>query len=116
MSARREVIGQRRAQPARGKIREPAHVVQRLAGRPGGDDAVHAALINRQARQKRKANYPGRRIRRPGNGGGRAARFPFWQRVIPDEREEHGFWTARDLSAQWMLTVWFADDTITKPK
>jgi hypothetical protein len=43
--ARGEIIGQRRAEPARGKIREPAHVVQRLIGRPGGDDAVHAARL-----------------------------------------------------------------------
>ena len=41
VAARGEEIGQLRAEPARGKIRQPAHVIQRLIGRPGGDDAVH---------------------------------------------------------------------------
>ena len=42
VAARREEIGEFHAQPARGEIREPAHVVQRLKGGPGGDKAVHA--------------------------------------------------------------------------
>src|SRR5450432_3437550 len=46
VSARGEIIGEFRAKPARGKIREPAHVVQRLERRPGGDDAIHAAKID----------------------------------------------------------------------
>src|ERR1019366_3081112 len=45
MTARGEKIGQIRAEPARGEVREPAHVVQRLERRPGGDDAVHAAKL-----------------------------------------------------------------------
>ena len=40
----RQKIGEFRAQPARGEIREPAHVVQRFKRRPGGDDAVHAEV------------------------------------------------------------------------
>ncbi len=49
--ARREKIGQLRAEPARGKIREPAHVVQRLERRSGGDDAVHAMKITNRTRR-----------------------------------------------------------------
>ena len=45
MTARDQEIGQFRAQPAGGKIREPAHVVERFIGRPGGDNAVHAAKL-----------------------------------------------------------------------
>jgi len=49
VTARREKIGQLRAEAAGRKIREPPHVVQRFIGRPGGDDAVHAPKIRRTA-------------------------------------------------------------------
>jgi len=45
VTARREKIGQLRAEAAGRKIREPPHVVQRFVSRSGGDDAVHAAMI-----------------------------------------------------------------------
>jgi hypothetical protein len=37
----REEIDEFRAQPARGKVREAAHVVQRLVSRAGSYDAIH---------------------------------------------------------------------------
>jgi hypothetical protein len=57
VAARREKIGELRAEPARGKIREPAHVVQRLKRRPGGDDAIHARkLTAKNAQNAKKIN------------------------------------------------------------
>ena len=57
MTVRGEKIGQLRAEPARGKIREPAHVVQRLISRPCGDDAIHATKINGKERKERKRKF-----------------------------------------------------------
>jgi hypothetical protein len=39
--ARGEKIGEFRAEPARGKIREPPHIVKRFVSGSGGHDAIH---------------------------------------------------------------------------
>jgi hypothetical protein len=49
-----EEIGEFRAQPARGHIRESAHVVQRFERRPGGDDAIHPPTLAANHRKRDK--------------------------------------------------------------
>ena len=51
VAARGEEIGQFGAEPACGKVRQPAHVVQRFVRRPGGDNAIHAVKIGRRMRE-----------------------------------------------------------------
>ena len=45
MSPRHEEVGQFGAEPAGGKIGEPAHVIERFVRRAGGDHAVHAVSV-----------------------------------------------------------------------
>jgi hypothetical protein len=45
MALRGQKIGQFRAQPARRKIRKPAHVVEWLKGGAGGDDTMHGLKL-----------------------------------------------------------------------
>jgi hypothetical protein len=47
-------IGQFRAEAAGREIREPPHVVQRLIGRPGGNDAVHVLTLAAKGRKEHK--------------------------------------------------------------
>jgi hypothetical protein len=54
MPARGKVIGEFGAKAARGKIRETAHLIQRLIGRPGGDDAIHAEKSSRKGHEAHK--------------------------------------------------------------
>ena len=58
VAARREKVGEFRAEPPRGKIREPAHFVQWLERRPGGDDAIHGGSIRRNGVWEKPVNQP----------------------------------------------------------
>ena len=92
VAARGEKIGQLRAEPARGKICEPAHVVQRLISRPGGDDAIHARMITPTNPCIHTTSQTAARvIRRPENRNGTAPSgaagaggfFPRWRQIVP---------------------------------
>jgi molecular chaperone DnaK len=54
MAARDEKIGEFRAKPSRGKIRESAHIIQRLKRRPGCHNAIHAAILAAKSRKEHK--------------------------------------------------------------
>ena len=58
MSARGKKVGEFRAEAARGKVREPAHVVERFEGRPGGDDAIHADQLTAKNAKNAKKIFP----------------------------------------------------------
>ena len=46
MSAGHQKVGQFSAEPARGKISEPAHVIERFIRRSRSDHTIHAASLN----------------------------------------------------------------------